>query len=64
MKILFISGTSENNLTDYMNDLTLHFGLGDHTGQVELEIMWPYTVEKQRVRTEVNRVISVIKGND
>ena len=24
MKILFISGTSENNLTDYMNDLTLH----------------------------------------
>ena len=24
MKILFISGTSENNLTDYMNDLILH----------------------------------------
>ena len=24
MKILFISATSENNLTDYMNDLTLH----------------------------------------
>ena len=54
------SATGQGN----MNDLTLHFGLGDHTGQVELEIMWPYTVEKQRVRAEVNRVISVIKGSD
>ncbi len=31
MKILFISGTSKNSLTDYMNDLTLH-GLRDLYG--------------------------------
>ncbi|MCH2117959.1 MAG: CRTAC1 family protein [Pirellulales bacterium] len=31
------SGTGEGN----QNDLTLHFGLGDHQGPVDVEITWP-----------------------
>ena len=31
------AGTGEGN----QNDLTLHFGLGAHTGPVDLEILWP-----------------------
>jgi hypothetical protein len=34
------------------NDLTLHFGLGDHSGDVELEITWPDgTVQKETAKT-------------
>jgi hypothetical protein len=31
------AGTGEGN----QNDLTLHFGLGDHVGPVSLEVLWP-----------------------
>ena len=31
------AGTGEGN----QNDPALHFGLGDHTGPVDLEILWP-----------------------
>ncbi|MFM1551050.1 MAG: CRTAC1 family protein [Lentisphaeria bacterium] len=39
------------------NDLTLHFGLGDLTGDVQLEITWPFTDDKQIVTTPVNRLV-------
>ena len=42
-----------------MNDLTLHFGLGTHSEDVELEISWPYMQEKQTVTAQVNRVVTV-----
>ena len=39
------AGTGEGN----QNDLTLHFGLGEHKGAVDLEVLWPHG-KKQTVR--------------
>jgi hypothetical protein len=40
------------------NDFTLHFGLGSHTGPIQLEIRWPNG--KQRVvETPVDRTVSI-----
>lgn len=48
------SATGEGN----QNELTLHFGLGDHSGPVLLEISWPGG-EQEMVRTPVDRLITV-----
>ena len=47
-------GTGEGN----QNDLTLHFGLGDNTDPVELQIDWPDGTT-QYVNTEVDRLVVV-----
>lgn len=47
------AGTGEGN----QNDLVLHFGLGDHKGRVDLEILWPGgKVEKIR-QVAVDRIV-------
>ncbi len=53
------SSTGRSNV----NDLTLHFGLGTHQGDVNLEIAWPYA-ERQVVTTSVNRTVTVKRGED
>ncbi len=47
-------GTGQGN----QNELTLHFGLGDHSGPVLLEISWP-DGEHEMVPTPVDRVVTV-----
>ena len=42
-----------------MNDMTLHFGLGGHSENVEFEIAWPYIKGKQTVNTKVNTMLSI-----
>jgi hypothetical protein len=42
------------------NGLILHFGLGTHTGEVELEISWPYVKAKQTATAKVNRLVTVV----
>ena len=44
-----------------MNDLTLHFGLGDHQDAVELEISWPHTKSRQRFTSQINRTVIIKK---
>lgn len=48
------AGTGEGN----QNDLTLHFGLGDYGGVVDLEIFWP-NGKSQTVRAKTNRIVDV-----
>jgi len=48
--------TGEGN----QNDLTLHFGLGSHTGPVELSVLWP-DGSTQTVRTPTRRLVVVRK---
>ena len=43
-----------------MNDMTLHFGLGGHSENVELEISWPYIKGKQTVTAKVSTMLSVV----
>ena len=45
------SGTGEGN----QNDLRLHFGLGSHTGQVDLEVTWPGAVVQHVKGLAVNK---------
>lgn len=49
------AGTGEGN----QNDLTLHFGLGQHTNPVDLEIFWTNGTVQTLRRVETNRLISV-----
>ena len=42
------------------NDMTLHFGLGEHEEDVEIEISWPYTKKKQIATASVNTTITVV----
>ena len=51
------SATGQGN----MNDLTMHFGLGEYKGPVELEISWPYTGGKQKFTAQSNSVVRVTK---
>ena len=46
------AGTGEGN----QNDLTLHFGLGQHKVPVSLEILWPNGTRQTVPPVEVNRV--------
>lgn len=48
------AGTGEGN----QNDLTLHFGLGDYGGVVDLEVFWP-NGKSQTVRAKTNRIVEV-----
>ena len=43
------------------NDLTLHFGLGDHDQDVELEVRWPDGTQKIVKGVQTNSVVSVEK---
>ena len=47
------AGTGEGN----QNDLTLHFGLGDHAGPVDIEILWPGGKTQRVEGVEVDRVV-------
>ena len=49
------AGTGEGN----QNDLTLHFGLGDHEMPVEVEIAWPGGQKQLVPAVETNRVWTV-----
>lgn len=49
------AGTGEGN----QNDLTLHFGLGQPVGPVDLEIFWPNGTTQIISRVETNRLIPV-----
>ena len=50
------AGTGEGN----QNDLRLHFGLGSHTGPVDLEIRWPGQPEVQRLnQPAINRLVTI-----
>ncbi len=48
------AGTGEGN----QNELTLHFGLGSHSGPVELQILWPDN-RSQKATTPLNRLAIV-----
>jgi len=50
-------GTGQGN----QNDLTLHFGLGDHGGPVRLEVRWPDGTT-QELSSPVDRLIVVRQG--
>ncbi len=41
------------------NDPTLHFGLGDHGQEVELEIRWPQRLGVRKITTAVDRTVEV-----
>ena len=42
-----------------MNDLTLHFGLGTHTGDVPLEVSWPHVKTRQQATAWHNCIVTV-----
>ena len=43
-----------------MNDMTLHFGLGGYSENVELEISWPYIKGRQNAIAKVNTMLSIV----
>lgn len=49
------AGTGQGN----QNDLTLHFGLGEHEGPVDLEIRWRDGTETLRAGIQPNRTVEV-----
>lgn len=49
------SGTGEGN----QNDLQLHFGLGDHSGAVTADILWPNGRQQVIRRVKTKRVVTV-----
>ena len=51
------TGTGEGN----QNDMRMHFGLGDHTGPVDVEIRWP-DGHRQTVTTHVNQTLRVVRS--
>ena len=52
------SGQGQGN----QNDLTLHFGLGNITGPVDVEVSWPGG-RTRTIQTEVNRSIEIHYGS-
>ena len=50
------SGTGEGN----SNDLTLHFGLGDHTGPVDLEVFWPDGQTRTITDVQVDQLVEYV----
>ncbi len=50
-------GTGQAN----QNDLTLHFGLGDYSGTVGVEVSWP-DGSKQKTTAAIDRVVRITKG--
>ncbi len=49
------AGTGEGN----QNELTLHFGLGQHKGPVELEVRWPNKAQQTVPDVKTNRPITI-----
>jgi HEAT repeat protein len=49
-------GTGEGN----QNDLTLHFGLRNHSAAVELQVIWPDGTEQVQT-SEVDRTVEIVK---
>ncbi len=49
------AGTGEGN----QNDLTLHFGLGEHKDRVDLDILWPDGKRQTMRRVQPNRTMDV-----
>ncbi|MBM3471967.1 MAG: CRTAC1 family protein [Armatimonadetes bacterium] len=54
------AGTGEGN----QNDLTLHFGLGDHTGPVRLEVTWPGGAVRKLRGVKVDRLATIRRPGD
>jgi len=50
------AGTGEGN----QNDLTLHFGLGAHKGDVDLEVVWPGGAKQTVRRVRSGRIVDVV----
>lgn len=46
------TGTGQGN----QNDMVLHFGLGSHGGEVEIEVMWP-DGKKEKRKVKVNQLL-------
>jgi hypothetical protein len=49
------AGTGEGN----QSEATLHLGLGDHNGPVNIEIFWPNRAKQSMTQVETNRQLSV-----
>lgn len=49
------AGTGEGN----QNDLTLHFGLGDYKGRVELEVLWPGGKTQKVFAVPTDRIVNI-----
>jgi hypothetical protein len=49
------TGTGEGN----QSEATLHFGLGNHKGPVNIEIFWPNRAKQSMTRVETNRLLTV-----
>jgi hypothetical protein len=49
------AGTGEGN----QNDLVLHFGLGQHAGPVDLQILWPDSTLQSVRRVRTDRLIPI-----
>ncbi len=54
------AGTGEGN----MNDLTLHFGLGDEAGPVDLDLRWPDGTTQTLPAVELDQFLRVEQGAD
>lgn len=52
------AGTGEGN----QNDLVLHFGLGEHSAPLNLDIMWPNGTEETISAVEVNETVTMRHG--
>ena len=50
------AGTGEGN----QNDLTLHFGLGAHKGDVDLEVVWPGGAKQTVRRVRTGRIVDIV----
>ena len=49
------AGTGEGN----QNDLTLHFGLGQHKAPVSLQVFWPNKTQQTLTHVEINRLVTI-----
>ena len=49
------AGTGEGN----QSEMTLHFGLGNHKGPVNIEVFWPNRAKQSMTGVETNRLLTV-----
>ncbi|MEO2033493.1 MAG: CRTAC1 family protein [Planctomycetaceae bacterium] len=49
------AGTGEGN----QSETTLHFGLGDHKGPVDIEVFWPNRTQQSMTGVEANRLLTI-----
>ena len=50
------AGTGEGN----QSEATLHFGLGDHTSPVNIEVFWPNRAKQSMTGVQTNRMLTVM----